>query len=173
MSTEWIFSSLMAAPFASFELFELGWKDCKSAHLQVRLETTHWKGKFWASSENRHACMGIDPQIGVKFCNFRTQKAVFLDHFVSENISFIVAFEVKKKKIPVEVENLPFESATMPMGAPEVNLPENIQNPCLRQLGTARRCSNLSPRRQRNASTAPSSSKISPEWTIDGRNWTR
>ena len=34
------------------------------------------------STQWKPASVGIDPQIGVKFCNFRTQKAVFLDHFV-------------------------------------------------------------------------------------------
>ena len=53
---QWVdFQLLVAAPFASFELFELWWKDCNSARLQVRPETTHWKGKFWASSKNRQA----------------------------------------------------------------------------------------------------------------------
>ena len=76
--------------------------------------------------------MGIDPQIGVKFCNFRTQKAVFLDHLVLEQPAnqvrtFLLSSpsKRKRKKYQLKWKTCLFESATMPMGPPEVNLPES------------------------------------------------
>ena len=75
--------------------------------------------------------MGIDPQIGVKFCNFRKQKAVFLDHFVLEQPAnqvrtFLLSLPStrKRKKFQWKWKTCLFENATLPMGAPEVNLPE-------------------------------------------------
>ena len=73
----------------------------------------------------------MDPQIGVKFCNFRTQKGVFLDHVVLEQPgnqvrTFLLSLpsKRKRKKFQWKWKTCFFETANLPMGAPEVNLPE-------------------------------------------------
>ena len=74
--------------------------------------------------------MGIDPQIGVKFCHYRKQKAAFLDHFVLEQPAnqvrtFLLSLPStrKRKKFQWKGKTCLFENATLPMWAPEVNLP--------------------------------------------------
>ena len=86
------------------------------------------------SIQCKPATVGIAPQSGIKFCNFRTQKAVFLDHFVLEQPAnqvrtFLLSLpsKRKRKKFQRKLKTCLFESATRPMGAPEVNLPEKTE----------------------------------------------
>ena len=78
------------------------------------------------------AGVGIDPQASVKLCNFRTQKAVFLDHFVLEQpanqvrtfLLLLYSKQKRKKERHLKLKTCLFQIATQHMRAPEVNLPE-------------------------------------------------